>query len=60
MSQITLELENNEDEKFILELLKRLGISYSIQNESDNELNTLADTRLNDGQPLIRVSLDDL
>jgi hypothetical protein len=60
MSQITLELENNEDEKFILELLKRLGVSYSIQNESDNELNTLADTRLNDGQPLIRVSLDDL
>jgi|GEM_PF-3314178 len=60
MSLITLELENNEDEKFILELLKRLGISYSIQNEPDNELNTLADTRLNDGQPLIRVSLDDL
>ncbi|MDP3008767.1 MAG: hypothetical protein Q8Q54_09390 [Methylococcales bacterium] len=60
MSQVTLELENNEDEKFILELLKRLGISYSIQNESDNELNTLTDTRLNDGQPLIRISLDDL
>lgn len=60
MSQITLELENNEDEQFILELLKRLGISYSIQNDPDNELNTLADTRLNDGQPLIHVSLDDL
>lgn len=64
MSQITLKLKNDDDEQFILELLRRLGISYSIQNEipfsSNQELNALADARLNDGLPLIRMSLNDL
>jgi hypothetical protein len=32
MSQVTLELKNNEDEQLVLALLKRLGINYSMQN----------------------------
>jgi hypothetical protein len=32
MSQITLELKNNEDEQLVLALLRRLGIHYSMQN----------------------------
>lgn len=32
MSQITLELKNNEDEQLVLALLRRLSIPYSIQN----------------------------
>jgi hypothetical protein len=34
MSQVTLELKNNEDEQLVLALLKRLGINYSMQNEN--------------------------
>jgi hypothetical protein len=30
MSQITLELENTEDEQLVLSLLQRLGIHYFI------------------------------
>ena len=39
MSQITLELENNEDERLLLSLLQRLGISYSTlkKEEVNNE-----------------------
>lgn len=32
MSQITLELKNNEDEQLVLALLQRLGIHYSVQD----------------------------
>ncbi len=35
MSQITLELKNNEDEQLVLALLQRLGIHYSMQNASN-------------------------
>jgi hypothetical protein len=37
MSQITLELKNNEDEQLVLTLLQRLGISYSTLKETTNE-----------------------
>ncbi|MCX7067725.1 MAG: hypothetical protein NTW85_08555 [Methylococcales bacterium] len=37
MSQITLELKNNEDEQLVLTLLQRLGISYSTLNETTNK-----------------------
>lgn len=32
MSQITLELNNYDDEQLVLTLLQRLGIHYSMQN----------------------------
>ena len=32
MSQITLELNNYDDEQLVLALLQRLGIHYSMQN----------------------------
>lgn len=38
MSQITLELKNNEDEQLVLSLLQRLGINYSmLKKETTNE-----------------------
>jgi hypothetical protein len=39
MSQVTLELKNNEDEQFVLALLKRLGINYSMQNVKPISMN---------------------
>ncbi len=39
MSQVTLELKNNEDEQLVLALLKRLGINYSMQNAKPSSMN---------------------
>ena len=39
MSQVTLELKNNEDEQLVLALLKRLGINYSMQNAKPTSMN---------------------
>ena len=39
MSQVTLELKNNKDEQFVLALLKRLGINYSMQNVKPTSMN---------------------
>ncbi len=33
MSQITLEFNNSDDENFVLSLLQRLGISFSMTKE---------------------------
>jgi hypothetical protein len=42
MSQITLELENTEDEQLVLSLLQRLGIHYFIQKENKPNNETIA------------------
>ncbi len=42
MSQITLELENTEDEQLVLSLLQRLGIHYLIQKENEPNNETIA------------------
>jgi hypothetical protein len=42
MSQITLELENIEDEQLVLSLLQRLGIHYLIQKENEPNNETIA------------------
>ncbi len=39
MSQVTLELKNNEDEQLVLALLKRLGINYSMKNAKPSSMN---------------------
>lgn len=38
MSQITLELNNTEDENLLLSLLQRLGISFSITQKEISEV----------------------
>jgi hypothetical protein len=41
MSQIILELNNNEDENLLLILLQRLGISYSLNRKETPETKNL-------------------
>jgi len=41
MSQITLELNNSEDESLLLSLLQRLGIHYSIFKQEVTETKNL-------------------
>lgn len=38
MSQITLEFNNSDDESFVLSLLQRLGISFSMSQKETPEL----------------------
>jgi hypothetical protein len=51
------QLENRTIEDFLSETLQ---LYRDIEKLENQELNEIADSRLNDGQAFVRVSLDDL
>lgn len=65
MSQITIELNNPEDENLLLSLLQRLGIRYSIvkketvEKNPHNHLYPLRGTKIQYKNPTEPVAIED-